>query len=477
MSSSVDSGPILSARSVSKSYGSVQALREISAEFFSGEVHAVLGENGAGKSTLMGMIGGFVVPDSGILVFGDVELPVGRPFDVRGRGIRMVHQHFMLVPQLTVRENFALAQLEGGVRVLDSERLAQDAVERGRALGWEVDLDARAGELPVGVQQRVEILKALAGDARVLILDEPTAVLSPAEVGELFGVLRELTAEGVAVLLIAHKLSEVMAVADRVTVLRRGEFVATCAIGETNEAELADWMVGEMPGVREAEVRAAGDVVVRGTGISASDDRGVEVVRGVDFEVRAGEIFGIGGVDGNGQVELAEVLAGVRVFSGDLSDGGAVGYIPQDRQNDGLALGMAIEENMLLGEIPDEVRWGLFILPSQVRARAERLIEEFQIKVGSAADAAGSLSGGNQQKIVAARTMARNPRIVVAVNPTRGLDLKATEYVHGRLKKAAEKGAAVILFSTDLDELAAMADRTVYMDRGKFAAEFLGRVT
>ncbi|MBA4292979.1 heme ABC transporter ATP-binding protein [bacterium] len=473
MVSNADSGPLLAVQSVSKAYGSVQALREISAEFFSGEVHAVLGENGAGKSTLMGMIGGFVVPDNGVLVFDGSELPVGKPFEVRGTGIRMVHQHFMLVPQLTVRENFALAQLEGGVRRLDADRLAQDAVEIGQKLGWEVDLDARAGELQVGAQQRVEILKALAGEARVLILDEPTAVLSPAEVDELFGVLRALTSQGVAVLLIAHKLSEVMAVADRVTVLRRGEFVASCLIGETNRDQLAEWMVGEMPEPPEIRDREFGEVVVRGEGIRAKDDRGVEVVCGIDLEVRAGEILGVGGVDGNGQVELAEVLAGVRMFSGQLEGIDEVGYIPQDRQSDGLALGMSIEENMLLGSMPKEVFSGIFVLPGKVRNRAHQLIEEFQIKFGSAGDSAGSLSGGNQQKIVAARTLSQKPRVVVAVNPTRGLDLKATDYVHSRLLQAADEGAAVFLFSTDLDELAALADRTVYMDRGRFTEEFL----
>lgn len=473
MVSKSDSGPLLAVQSVSKAYGSVQALREISAEFFSGEVHAVLGENGAGKSTLMGMIGGFVVPDSGVLVFEGAELPVGKPFEVRGKGIRMVHQHFMLVPQLTVRENFALARLEGGVRRLDAEGLARNAVEIGRGLGWEVELDARAGDLQVGAQQRVEILKALAGEARVLILDEPTAVLSPAEVDELFGVLRALTSQGVAVLLIAHKLSEVMAVADRVTVLRRGEFVASCLIGETNRDQLAEWMVGEMPGAAEIRGREYGEVVVRGSGVRATDDRGVEVVCGIDLEVKAGEILGIGGVDGNGQVELAEALAGVRMFSGHIEGIEEVGYIPQDRQSDGLALGMSIEENMLLGGIPKEVLSSGFVTPGKVRVRANRLIEEFQIKVGSAGDSAGSLSGGNQQKIVAARILSQNPRVVVAVNPTRGLDLKATNYVHSRLIRAAEEGAAVLLFSTDLDELAALADRTVYMDRGRFSVEFL----
>ncbi|MFM9871956.1 MAG: ABC transporter ATP-binding protein [Fimbriimonadaceae bacterium] len=466
---------LLSVRGVSKSYGSVDALLDVSAEFFGGEIHAVLGENGAGKSTLMGMIGGFVVPDSGQIDVGGRVLPVGKPFAVRDMGIRMVHQHFMLVPHLTVRENFALAQLEGGIRVLDSNRLACLAVEKGRELGWVVELDARAGDLPVGAQQRVEILKALAGDASVLILDEPTAVLSPDEVAELFGVLRILRDEGTAVLLIAHKLSEVLAIADRVTVLRRGKFVASCLVSETNSEQLTEWMVGEIPvATGRAEV-ALGDAVVRVSELIVHDDRGVRAVDGVTIEVRQGEIFGIGGVDGNGQVELAEALAGVRAVESGVRDiEGKIAYIPQDRQHDGLALGMSIEENMLLGGVPGAVRKGPFIVPSMVHERAIRLIEEFQIKVGSAGDRAGSLSGGNQQKIVVARTLSCDPTVVVAVNPTRGLDIKATSYVHSRLKEAAENGTAVVLISTDLDELAGLATHTKYLSRGRLSDQFLG---
>ena len=468
---------LLTVRNISKSYGDVRALAGVSAEFFPGEIHAVLGENGAGKSTLMGMIGGFVVPDRGEIVFRGWALPVGKPSAVRDLGIRMVHQHFMLVPQLTVRENFALAHLEGGLVGLDAEALAASAVEKGRELGWVVDLDARAGDLPVGVQQRIEILKALAGDAQVLILDEPTAVLSPAEVEELFGVLRKLRDEGKAVLLIAHKLSEVMAVADRVTVLRRGEFVQSCAIEGTNSAQLEYWMVGESLARTDWAADDGGEVAVRLEAVGGRDDRGVNLVNGVSFEVKAGEVMGIGGVDGNGQVELAEILAGVRGYSGSVEIQGAVAYIPQDRQHDGLALSISIEENMLLSGIPENVRRGPFILPKLIREHANRLIDEFDIKVGSAGDRAGSLSGGNQQKIVVARTLSGKPDVIVAVNPTRGLDVKATGYVHDRLREAIENGAAVVLFSTDLDELVALAGRTLYMSRGQLSDQFFGSDT
>jgi general nucleoside transport system ATP-binding protein len=475
MTSFSEQPPLLSVRGVSKSYGAVQALDDVSAEFYPGEIHAVLGENGAGKSTLMGMIGGFVVPDNGVIEFRGSPQILGKPFAVRNLGIRMVHQHFMLVSQLSVRENFALAEIEGGMRSLDANGLALSAFEKGRELGWEVDLDARAGELPVGVQQRIEILKALAGDAEVLILDEPTAVLSPSEVDELFGVLRKLRDQGKVVMLIAHKLSEVMAIADRVTVLRRGKFVSSCAIGGTNSSQLSNWMVGEFYSPNEWFPPESGDALVEAIDLIGRDDRGVRAVDEVTVTVGKGEIFGIGGVDGNGQVELAEILAGVRkIESGSLKLSGKVAYIPQDRQHDGLALGMSIEENLLLGGIPAEVRRGPFLVPGLVRNRAERLINEFGIKVGSASEQAGSLSGGNQQKIVVARTLSDAPEIVVAVNPTRGLDIKATAYVHDRLKEAAKHGAAVVLISTDTDELVELASRTMYLSRGKLSSQFLG---
>lgn len=473
----LDSPPaaLLSVRGVCKSYGAVRALDDFSAEFFTGEIHAVLGENGAGKSTLIEVLGGFVTPDRGQILFKDQQLPVGRPFATRDLGIRVVHQHFMLVPQMTVKENFALAQLQGGLGALDADYMARTAYEKGLELGWSVDLDALAGDLPVGTQQRVEILKALAGEAEVLILDEPTAVLSPKEVENLFEVLRVLRDQGKVVILIAHKLSEVMGIADRVTVLRRGKLVNSCAIGGTNSVQLSEWMVGTLDSELEWFPPQQGEIIVRVNDLVVLGGRGDRAVDRVSFEVGRGEIFGIGGVDGNGQVEMAEALAGVgKVYSGSIIFNGKIGYIPQDRQSDGLALGLSIEENMLLSGAPSAVRKGPFLLPGLVRNRAHRLIEEFQIKVGSAGDRAGSLSGGNQQKIVAARVLSENPEVIVAVNPTRGLDIKATAYVHGRLKEAAENGAAVILISTDLHELGELSSRKLYLSRGKLSEHFFG---
>lgn len=466
---------LLTVQGVGKSYGNVRALDQVTTTFRCGEVHAVLGENGAGKSTLMGILAGFVTPDSGSVEINGSALPVGKPFAVRELGIKMVHQHFMLVPQLTVLENLALSQLEGGLGQIPFRQVGDAASGLARGLGWEVDLAARAADLAVGAQQRVEILKALLGKSQVLILDEPTAVLSPEEAEDLFHVLRQLKKEGKMIILIAHKLSEVMAVADRVTVLRRGNLVASCPIVETNPGQLAEWMVGEVPVPEQKQRIGLGGLAVNVNEARVNDDRGALAVDRVTFRVCSGEVFGIGGVDGNGQVELAEVLAGIRAAeSGVIDIPGKVAYIPQDRQQDGLALNLSIEENFLIGGIPAEVASGPFLSPKRSRGYADKLIEQYQVKAASPAEPASSLSGGNQQKVVVARTLSREPDVVVAVNPTRGLDIRATAYVHERLRQATSRGAAVILVSTDLDELAALADRTQFMSRGRLGDHFLG---
>ncbi|MBX3114426.1 MAG: ABC transporter ATP-binding protein [Fimbriimonadaceae bacterium] len=473
MPSEPRSEALIQVRAVSKSYGEVQALKTVSLDFLPGEVHAVLGENGAGKSTLMGVLSGFVVPDQGDVLFDRSPLPTGRPVEIRQLGVKMVHQHFMLVPQFLVSENLALGEITGNLTPLSLAELSKLATEKGAELGWNVDLKKLVLELPVGAQQRIEILKALAGDSRVLILDEPTAVLGPDEIRDLFGVLRKLRDEGIAVILIAHKLSEIMAVADRVTVLRKGEFIATSSIDDTNEAQLAEWMVGDVPEFTKDGERSFGEVLVKAEKLSVDDDRGVKVIDSVDFEILAGQILGLGGVDGNGQIELAEALAGVRGYEGTLRLPDHVSYIPQDRQTDGLALGLSVAENLMLSGVPSECKWGSFIRPAFVRDYAQRMIAEYEIKVGKETDTANSLSGGNQQKIVVARNLAQNPDLIIAVNPTRGLDIRATDYVHRRLREAAEQGAAVLLISTDLDELSALADETKYLQSGAINDQFL----
>lgn len=467
--------PILTVEGVSKSYGPVRALHQVSTAFRAGEIHAVLGENGAGKSTLMGVIAGFVVPDFGEVALRGSPMPFGRAFAARDLGIQMVHQHFQLVPTLTVAENLALANLGSLVGGLNVREAATPALAVAERLGWPIDPARLTGDLPVGAQQRVEILKALAQSSDVLILDEPTGVLTPGEAEDLFAVLRRLKSEGKAIILIAHKLSEVMAVADTATVLRRGQMVARADLATTSVDQLAEWMVGEPPVTRQKSTPAKGEVRLAARDLRVKGDRGEEAVRGISFEVRAGEVLGIGGVDGNGQVELAEALAGIRpVASGERRVSGAPGYIPQDRQHDGLALGLSITENLLLSGLPPLVRRGPFWSPRAAAAWGAGLVRDYDVKIGRQEDAARSLSGGNQQKLVVARVLDPQPQAVIAVNPTRGLDLKAADAVRQRLRTAAANGAGVVLISTDTDELEATADRIIYLSRGQLSEQLVG---
>lgn len=434
-----------------------------------GEIHAVLGENGAGKSTLMHILAGEYEADSGEILVQGVPTKFGSAADARRAGIGMVHQHFMLVPAFTVAENLAMTTLDRLGSSLDLERRANKALTLGRELGWELDPNALTGQLAVGEQQRLEIVRLLATDAEVLIFDEPTAVLSPGEVEELSRVLRQLRDAGRTVALIAHKLSEIMAVADRVTVLRRGKFIATAPISEVDEGTLATWMVGELPAPPAPPVRNPGEIAVEANCLVVDGDRGEVAAREVDISVRHGEIFGIGGVDGNGQSELAEALAGLRrVRSGTLNATKNVAYIPQDRQRQGLALGMSIEDNLTLGVLDREgfVKAG-WLQPQRIRGWAERMVAEYAIKVGNLRDAVSTLSGGNQQKVIVSRIVDAGPEVLVALNPTRGLDFRAAEFVQQQLVRAAERGCAVILFTTDLDELQSLCDRYAIMSRGE----------
>lgn len=467
---------MLRADGLCKSFGVVRALSEVSAIFDDGEIHAVLGENGAGKSTLMAILAGFALPDSGQVSLDGSPIPLGQPFACRRLGIAMIHQHFTLVPQFTVGENLALARLDGLAKPLSVNRLAAPALELARDLGWSIDPSVRAGSLPVGAQQRVEILKNLADDAHTVIFDEPTAVLSPDEVEDLFRVLRRLKEEGKTVILIAHKLAEVMAIADRVTVLRRGRFVASARIDEVSEASLAEWMVGELPAELTHIASETYSVGLAITELSVLGDRGEMAIRDLSLKVGHGEIVGIGGVDGNGQVELAEALAGIRDIDGgtlhwensSLDPGLRIGYIPQDRQSDGLALGMTIEDNMVIeGRTREELTQGPLLRSGPIREWANGLLSRFDIRAQNVADLAGSLSGGNQQKVVVSRVMDQRPDLLIAVNPTRGLDLQASAFVHQQILDAAAAGTAVVLISTDLDELAGLADRTYFLSAGR----------
>jgi len=467
----------LAISAVSKSYGALKALDDVSLSVLPGEIHAVLGENGAGKSTLMGVLSGFVVPDRGDVTLDGRPLALGQPFEIKHAGIEMVHQHFMLVPAFTVAENLALYRLERLAGGINAKRQSEGALELGKELGWQIDPAAHARDLAVGAQQRVEILKALSGDAHVIILDEPTAVLSAPEVEDLFGVLRKLRDQGKTVILIAHKLKEVMRVADRVTVLRKGRVIGSDLLKNVDDNLLALWMVGGMPPLLE-KPPAQAEPGLAARNLRVRGNLGQQSVRGVSFEVGKGEILGIGGVDGNGQVELAEAVAQVQAYQGELTwkgapledSGVALGYIPGDRQLDGLALRMSVSDNLLIqGYRKPELSVGPFLSARRVSIWAKNLVERFGIVVGSISSLAGSLSGGNQQKVVVARTLESTPEFLVAVNPTRGLDIQATNYVHSQLLKAKANGAAVLMFTTDLEELSQLADRTLFMTSGAFA--------
>jgi simple sugar transport system ATP-binding protein len=463
---------MLAASQISKRYGSLVALDDVSVSFAPSEIHAVLGENGAGKSTLMGVLSGFIKPDSGNVSLGGNSVPLGHPNECRRMGIEMIHQHFTLVPEFTVEENLALARLPGLGSALDVRTLATPALETGKRLGWDLSPSAKVRSLPVGVQQRIEILKALSADAPVMIFDEPTAVLSPEEVEELFRVLRELRAQGRTVILIAHKLREVMSVADRATVLRLGRLIGSAPLTELDEATLSKWIVGDLPEPKKRSAAQLGRTPITFESVTVLGDRGQEAVRNVSLELRPGEILGIGGVDGNGQVELAEFLAGVRLSTSHASGAvGAVAYIPQDRQGDGLALNMSVQDNMLVtGQRIPELTEGPFLQRRAIRDWAQQLIRRFDIRVSGPEERVGSLSGGNQQKVVVSRSLAEQPSLVIAVNPTRGLDLKATLFVREQIVAARDAGAAVALFTTDLDELFEVADRHLFMSGGKLLA-------
>ncbi|MBS1728439.1 MAG: ATP-binding cassette domain-containing protein [Armatimonadetes bacterium] len=452
----------LSVSGVSKRFGSLEALKPLSVDFLPGEVHAVVGENGAGKSTLMNVLGGFLSPTTGSVSLGGVELAKGDPKRARAMGIEMVHQHFKLVPAFTIRENLLLSQY--GIRQRDIVEIER----RAKAFGWEIPWESRVQDVSVGIQQRVEILKCVATQPRVMIFDEPTAVLSEREVAELISFMRGLAREGKVVILIAHKIEEVLSASDRITVLRRGEHIGTLPCSEAEPARLVEMMVGEM-------MPSSGGLVGASIGGKAFEISGV--LDGISLSIGAGQIVGIGGVDGNGQVELAETLAGVRRlthgslrFEGESLNFGKtyVGYVPQDRQSDGLAVDLNLMENMAVAGLTNGEKFSA----TQQAERAVRLIDEFSIKAKSGLDKARQLSGGNQQKVILARVLDQRPRILVVVNPTRGLDVKASAFVHTKLREAAKAGACVVVFTTDRDELFAISDVQWFMSRGRlFASE------
>jgi simple sugar transport system ATP-binding protein len=467
----VNTPPALALRGIRKRFGSVQALRGADFTLATGEVHALLGENGAGKSTLMHVAYGMVRPDAGEIVVEGVPVAVHSPRAARRYGIGMVHQHFTSALTFTVAENVALATgwpvAPGALR------------ERVRAVadrfGLPLDPDARAGQLSAALKQRLEIVKALASEARILLLDEPTAMLAPGEAEEMLRVVRAFTEAGGSAVLITHKLDEALAAADRVTVLRQGSVVCTGPVAGQTAASLAAAMIGEgatdgpEPRVAAREDTAGGAVLVRLEELEVARESGYGIaVRRATLSIRAGEIVGVAAVEGNGQRELLRAVAGrLQPLRGRREVAGPIAFIPEDRTTEGLIPSLTLTENVVLGSRPDDpwIRRGR-IDWKVARARTALLLSEYGV-VATGPDArVASLSGGNQQKLVVGRELARQPRVIVSENPTRGLDLRATGAIHARLHEAAAHGAAVLVYSSDLDEVLALAGRVVVAARG-----------
>ncbi|MEV6298118.1 ABC transporter ATP-binding protein [Actinoplanes sp. NPDC051861] len=454
-----------------------------------GEVHALLGENGAGKSTLMNQLYGLLQPDEGQIVVNDEPRVFRSPRDAIAAGIGMVHQHFMLVPVFTVAENIALGHEEirgGPLGWLDRRRSRRDVLETSQRYGLPVDPDALVEDLPVGAQQRVEIVKALTRDVDLLILDEPTAVLTPQETEELLTVMRSLTEMGKSIVFITHKLKEVKSIADRITVIRRGKVVGT-ASPQTSEDELASLMVGRAVSLEVSKTPSEpGRNVLKISGLVVDDDRGARAVDGLDLLVRAGEVLGIAGVQGNGQEELVEAVMGLReVRAGtveldgdDLAGmttkkilGSGVGYIPEDRSHDGVVKEFSVAENLVLDMYDREPYGNAFKLnPAKVAESARERVAQFDIRCQSPETAVGTLSGGNQQKVVVAREMSRPLRLFIASQPTRGVDVGSIEFIHGRIIHERDQGTAVLVVSSELDEVVGLADRVAVMYRGRILA-------
>ena len=469
--------PALALRAIGKRFGSVQALHGADFTLMPGELHALLGENGAGKTTLMHVAYGLVRPDSGAVEVAGARRAIASPRGARALGIGMVHQHFTSVPAMTVAENVALAS--------GWSMRPRALRERVRALaertGLPLDPDTRAGDLNVALKQRLEIVKALASDARVLLLDEPTAVLAPGEAEELLHVVRAFTAAGGSAVLITHKLDEALAAADRVTVLREGAVVFVGPVAGQTAASLAAVMVGggveSLASAPEAalpagsdEAPATGPPLVRLEDLVIPRETGYGLaVRHASLSIRAGEIVGIAGVQGNGQRELLRTVAGrLRPLRGRRVVAGPIGYVPEDRSTEGLIAELTLTENVVLGSRADDpwIRRGRVDWRT-ARAFTATLLREFGIVAGGPDTRLGTLSGGNQQKLLVARELARVPRVVVAENPTRGLDIRATEGIHGRLRAAVAGGAAALVYSSDLDEVLALAHRVLVAARGE----------
>ncbi|GAB4503876.1 MAG: ABC transporter ATP-binding protein [Anaerolineales bacterium] len=489
-----DNDIVLQAKGITKRFPGVLANDKVDFDLRKGEIHVLLGENGAGKTTLMNILYGLYHQDEGEMLVNGKPVKIKDPNDSIAQGIGMVHQHFMLIPVFTVAENVMLGDEATKRGFLDRKTVSDRVRELSHQYGLDVDPDALVGQLPVGVQQRVEIVKTLYRDAQILILDEPTAVLTPQEAEELFVIMRGLTKRGVSIIFITHKLKEVLAVADRITVMRAGRVVGTVTPQEMNEAKLAAMMVGRevILKVDKGEARP-GEEVLRVENLHVLDDRGLETVRNVSFKVHAGEVLGIAGVQGNGQTQLAEALTGLRaVKSGKIIVNGqdmtgrpprpiiesGLAHIPEDRQRHGLVLNDTVADNMVLCNyyLPPFAK-GIILQQDAVDANARKLIQDFDVRTPSPFVPTSKLSGGNQQKVIVARELSRDIKLLVASQPTRGLDVGSIEYIHKQIVQMRDRGVGVLLISAELDEIMALSDRIAVMYRGQIVATVESKTT
>lgn len=475
---------LLEMKHVWKQFGKVVANADVSLEVEKGEVHALLGENGAGKSTLMNILYGLYKPSLGEIYFNGEKLDIKSPQDAIERGIGMVHQHFMLIPALTVIENVILGLETNGV-VLDRKKAAREFAEMAKGYDMEINPWAKVSSLSVGQQQRVEILKALYRKASLLILDEPTAVLTPQEVTALFKVIRQLKEQGMSIILIGHKMQEIMAVCDKCTILRLGHSVATLPISEIeSEMQLAELMVGEHVQLNMEKTEANfGKEVLDVSHISYRDKKKVQKIHDISFKVREGEIVGIAGIDGNGQSELVKCIAGllhpsegqISLYGEDISHLSTrdiikkgVSHIPEDRHNMGMVAEMSINENLMLMNYydPQYSRHGL-LNSKKIKSHNEDIVEMYNVKTPDVYEKAGNLSGGNQQKVVVGRELDRNPKFLIAMHPDRGLDIGASKFIQQKILDERAKGTAVLLVSTELDEVMELSDQIIVLNSGE----------
>ena len=475
---------VIEMREITKVFGEFVANDKINLELRKGEIHALLGENGAGKSTLMNMLAGLLEPTSGEIVVNGQVVKLDSPSKAASLGIGMVHQHFMLVEAFTVAENIILGSELTKNGVLDIARATREINELSERYGLAVDPSAKVADISVGAQQRVEILKTLYRGADILIFDEPTAVLTPSEIDELMAIMKNLVKEGKSIILITHKLDEIRAVSDRVTVIRRGKSIETVEIAGATNADLAEMMVGRSVSFKtEKQEAQPKEVILSIKDLVVNENRGVPAVKNLSLDVRAGEIVGIAGIDGNGQSELIQAITGLRkIESGSVELKGqsivglhprqitemSVGHVPEDRHRDGLVLEMLISENIALQTYYKEPLSKKGILNyTNIIGYAKQLMQEFDVRAASEIVPAAALSGGNQQKAIIAREVDRNPDLLIVSQPTRGLDVGAIEYIHKRLTQERDNGKAVLVVSFELDEILNISDRIAVIHDGK----------